>query len=149
MTGMLDWIFQKGSTPVLENSMDFAESRHRLILSNVANADTPGFRRVDLDSARFRELLDDALTARRELHPARFEMREDLRVPMDERGSYLPGRWLPDGPHEGPLRHDENNVSLEREMALLAQNSGFYSRSAALLRKNYQLIRAAITERAG
>ncbi len=147
MTAVLGWTFNKGSSPVLEQSMRFAEARHRLILSNIANADTPNYRRLDLDEKRFQGLLTDALRERREVHPARFEMREDIRVPMDDRGQFLPGRWLSFADDEGPLRHDNNNVSQEREMALMAQNTGLYNRSARLLQKQYSQIRAAISGR--
>ena len=148
MTALLGWMFEKGSTPILERTMDFTEARHRLILSNVANADTPHYRRLDLDKKGFTRVLDDAIRSRREYHPGRFEMQHDLRVPTDDRGSYLPGRWFKTGAHEGPLRHDNNNVSLEREMAILAQNAGAYRRAAGLLRKQLSQIRAAIAERA-
>lgn len=148
MTQMLGWMFEKGATPVLEQSMKFAESRHRAILSNIANADTPGYRRIDLDPRRFRDQLDRAITERDQAHPARFVLRDDLRLPKDRNGAYRPSSWLPHDQQEGPLRHDENNVSLEREMAQLAQNTGGFSRAATLLRKHYQQIRAAITERA-
>lgn len=149
MTALLGWMFEKGSAPILEQSMNFTEARHRLILSNVANADTPHYRRLDLDTEGFGRALDDAIRSRRDHHPGRFEMTPDLRVPTDDRGSYLPGRWIHTAEHEGPLRHDNNNVSLEREMALLAQNAGGYRRAAGLLRKQYSQIRAAIAGRAG
>ncbi|MEM7167199.1 MAG: hypothetical protein AAF581_17185 [Planctomycetota bacterium] len=148
MTALLGWMFEKGSAPILEQSMNFTEARHRLILSNVANADTPHYRRLDLDKKGFNRALESAIERRREHHPGRFSMTLDLRVPTDDRGHYLPGRWLPTADHEGPLRHDNNNVSLEREMAVLAQNAGSYRRAAGLLRKQYGQIRAAIAERA-
>ena len=97
----------------------------------------------------FNRVLGDAIRSRRENHPGRFEMASDLRVPTDDRGHLLPGRWIPTSKHEGPLRHDNNNVSLEREMAILAQNAGSFRRAAGLLRKQLGQIRAAIAERAG
>ena len=47
----------------------------------------------------------------------------------------------------GPLRHDGNDVSVEREMALVARNAGEYSAYSALLRKGLRQMRAAITGR--
>ena len=47
----------------------------------------------------------------------------------------------------GPLRHDGNDVSVEREMSELAKNAGQYSAYSALLRKGYRQLRAAITGR--
>lgn len=146
MTEILGWLFQKGATPVLERSMKFSEARHRLILSNVANADTPGYRRLDLDKPRFNRMLEDAIEEREQHHPGQFRVRQDFRVPMDDRGQFMTRYSIATG-GEGPLRHDENNVSMEREMALMAQNAGGFNRAAALLRKSYQQIRSAIAER--
>jgi hypothetical protein len=45
------------------------------------------------------------------------------------------------------VRHDENDISPEREMAALAMNAGKFSRDAALLRKMFGQLRAAIAEK--
>ena len=76
-------------------------------------------------------------------------MPDEGRTPVNSRGGVLPGRRMPYMEYEGPLRHDGNNVSMEREMALLAQNAGKYSTHSTLLRKAFRQIRAAITERPG
>ena len=148
MSEYVGTLFQLGSTPILEQAMQFNEARHRLVLSNIANADTPGYRRQDLDQVRFSEMLGDAIRARDEEHPGSFFMREDVRVPISDPYSFVPGKWFRDARNDGPLRHDENNVSVEREMALLAQNAGAYQTYSQLLKKNYDQMRSAITERA-
>ncbi len=148
MSEYVGTLFQLGSTPILEQAMQFNEARHRLILSNVANSDTPDYRRQDLDQVRFNEMLGDAVRARDEEHPGSFYLRADARVPVSDPYSFMPGKWFRDHRNDGPLRHDGNDVSVEREMALLAQNAGAYQTYAQLLAKNYGQLRAAITERA-
>ncbi len=147
MSGYVGTLFQMGAVPVLEHAMAFTEARHRLVLSNIANADTPHYRRQDLDVKGFHRNLARAIGRRDRSHPGAFIMRDDGRTPVSSRQATLAGRRVLSIDHEGPLRHDDNNVSLEREMALLAQNAGTYTTYSNLLRKAYRQLRAAITER--
>ena len=147
MTSFTGTMFDMGATPALEQAMRFAETRHRLILSNIANADTVGYRRQDLDSTRFQQVLGRALDERDRHHPGTFIMREEVLAARYHRGGFRPWTNLPYPGTDGPLRHDENNVSLEREMAHLAMNAGRYTTYAGLLDKIFTQIRSAISER--
>ncbi len=147
MTGFAGTMFESGATPALEQAMQFHELRHRLVLSNVANSDTPGYRRIDLDEARFQRALGDAIAARDRGADGAFATARGAIVPAAGRGGFRPGSTIPLPGNEGPLRHDENDVSLEREMALLARNAGRYTAYSALLAKTFQQIGAAIAGR--
>ena len=46
----------------------------------------------------------------------------------------------------GALRHDGNNVDIEREMATLVRNAGRGRRAATLLKKLLGQIRAVVSE---
>ena len=50
---LIDGLFSGGGLPLLEKSLRFTEARHRRLLDNIANADTPGYRRRDLSAERF------------------------------------------------------------------------------------------------
>ncbi len=147
MTEFVGSLFNLGVAPVLEHAMSFNETRHRLILSNIANGDTPEYRRQDLDHERFKEVLTAAIRERDEGHPDSFFLRDDARLPMSEGHRFLPGRWFRFPSNDGPLRHDGSNVSIEREMALLARNAGSYRTYAELLAKHFRQMGAAIAER--
>lgn len=151
MNGSVGSLFDSGAMPVIEEAMRFAEARHQLILSNVANADTPGYRRVDLDENEFRKTLGRAIRARDTRHPGTFEMGKTVRA-MESPAAGFPRFPSFDSAaaasHAGPLRHDENDVSPEREMSLLARNAEEYAGYAALLHKSYGMLLTAITERA-
>lgn len=149
MTNVVAGMFEMGAAPALEHAMRFAEMRHRLILSNVANADTPGYLRQDGDLARFQRVLADALEARDRGARGGFARRPELSAPEIHRRGFAPGSTPPFPGVDGPLRHDENDVSIEREMALLAHNAGRYTSYSALLGKAYRQISAAIAERPG
>ncbi len=127
--------------------MSFTEARHRLVLSNVANADTPHYRRQDLDDVRFKRTLERAIRQRDDFRRGAFVVNDDLTVPVSTRGGSLRGRRVTSLPYEGPLKYDENSVSVEREMALLAMNAGRFRSAANLLRKEWSTLKAAISER--
>lgn len=141
---MLGQIFDRGVLAGLERSVNYTVARHQSLLSNVANADTPGYRRTDIDATEFRRMLDRSYTADAR-HEARAFDRVDLNSPRLVSGPRGPFRFSAKG--RGPLRHDGNDVSVEREMALLAENAGKYSAYTALLRKGFRQVRAAITGR--
>lgn len=142
-------IFQRGPAPIIEETLSFTETRHRLILSNIANADTPNYRRQDLDEGVFKRDLDRAIRDRREEHPARFELDRRSHAPVSTWGGTFRGPRVTEMPFEGPTRHDENNISMEREMAALAMNAGKFRAMTSLLRKEWGQIKAAISERPG
>ena len=134
-------LFEADSIPILERMLSFSEARHRVLAENVANAETPSWRRKDLRVDEFRAQLERAVQER-EKRPGRFSMREvDLSGGM-ERGPFLFRRS-----HAGMLRHDENNVDMDREMALLGRNGLFHNTVAALLKQKYGSLRTALSGR--
>ena len=144
MSGMLGQIFDRGVLAGLERSVNFTVARHQSLLSNVANADTPGYRRTDMDGTEFRRLLDRSYAADSRHESSAFD-RANIGAPRLVSGPRGPFRFSAKG--RGPLRHDGNDVSVEREMAQLAENAGQYSAYTALLRKGLRQVRAAITGR--
>jgi len=99
----------------LERYMDLLSARQKLVATNIANADTPGYRTQDIDF-------------------------------QAEFGSAIAGAPHP-GEIEGlPVKNDGNNVSLDRESRLLAENALRFSVASNLLRGQIQLVRSAIKE---
>ena len=107
-----------------------AAARHAAIADNVANVDTPGFVRSDVD---FEEALALALQeARRAPHRA-----ADLIAAL----SLRPRRDL-----ASPARADGNNVNIDREMAALARNVLRYNAAGEILAARIRALRTAIHE---
>ncbi len=143
MSQIFAGMFEGGTLAGLERSIDFTSERHRSLLSNVANADTPGYRRRDIDAVEFHRELSRAYERGARRVDGAFGG-------LDKGNQRLAAGARPFGfasLGRGPLRHDGNDVSVEREMALLAQNAGEYSAYSALLRKGFRQLRAAITGR--
>jgi flagellar basal-body rod protein FlgB len=103
----------------IERYMDVLSTRQRQVAANIANADTPGYRTRDLD---FQSELQRQMT-----------------------GSAKPLPVL----HEVaglPVRNDGNNVSLDREARLLAENALRFNVASNLLRSQIRMVKSAIDE---
>jgi flagellar basal-body rod protein FlgB len=98
----------------LEHYMTLLSTRQKVVASNIANADTPGYKTQDID---FQSEFQSALTG---LSPAKVEV-AGLRV-----------------------KNDGNNVNLDRESRLLAENAMRFNIATNLLRSQLKLVRVAI-----
>ena len=99
----------------LEHYMDLVAARQKLVASNIANVDTPGYKTKDIDFHReFMRLAKG--------RPAAVEVQD------------LQGK------------NDGNNVDVDREARLLAENALRFSVASNLLRTQIQAVRIAIQE---
>jgi flagellar basal-body rod protein FlgB len=100
----------------LEYYMDLLSDRQKLVGSNIANVDTPGYRTQDID-----------------FH---FEF-------MSQVEGLQPNVIQPEGLK---VKADGNNVSLDRETRLLAENAIRFNAASNLLRSQLRMVRSAIQE---
>jgi len=96
----------------LESYLTFVSERQRLVASNIANADTPGYKTKDLD-------FDAAL--QNSLAPAE---------PQEVSGLIT--------------KNDGNNVDIDREARLLAENTLRFNIASNLLHSKIKVMRMAI-----
>jgi flagellar basal-body rod protein FlgB len=99
--------------------LDLAARRQELIVSNMANVDTPGYRTRDLD----------------------FE--SELQRAASGQASSSPGIVQVEGLLQRP---DGNNVSVDREALLLAQTQLEFRMGAQLLKHKFQMLENVIKE---
>ena len=101
-------------TDSLEQYMNVVSLRQKLVASNIANADTPGYKTQDLDfQASFQAALDGGTPRPQEV--------EGLNV-----------------------KNDGNNVDLDREARLLAENALRFNVAANIMHGDLQQIKEAI-----
>jgi flagellar basal-body rod protein FlgB len=110
-----------GITNQLEHYMDLVSARQKLVASNIANIDTPGYKTKDID---FQFEFMHAAT-----------------------GNAASGQ----GPHvlDAPglvTKSDGNNVSLDRETRLLAENALRFSVASSLMKSELKSVESAIKE---
>jgi flagellar basal-body rod protein FlgB len=128
---LLERLFNSGPTGVLEAQMRFTEARHKLLVENNANANTPGYRTKELDVEGFNAMLRDRLD-QRDAGGA---------LTLDDLGSRLIA------PSSYVIYHDGNNRSPEANLAEAEKNALRHNLYAELLRKSYSQIDMALKER--
>lgn len=143
---MIGGVTNGDSIPILERMVQFAGQRHRLIVNNIANFSTPGYRAVDVSVEAFQAQLGDAIDARRARHGAtggELNLRDSRTVRFTSAGIEL----NPEPIGRNILFHDRNDRDLERTMQDLAENFMSFRLAAELLRSRMALINTAIRER--
>lgn len=104
----------------IERYMDLLTARQRLVASNIANADTPGYKTKDFDFAtELNSVMGGTGT---------------LVAPSVQEISGL------------AVKNDGNNVSLDREARMLAENAMRFSLASQIMRGELRTMRMAIQE---
>jgi len=126
---MIDTPLMRG----LERVLDLSAFRHQVIATNLANVDTPGYRTRDLRP--FAGEIEQAMAGE-----------EPSSIGSSAGASFATQSFTPVA-HEirGLLeRPDGNNVSVERESLLLAQNQLRFTVAVAFLKEQFHQISSAI-----
>ncbi|RMH36108.1 MAG: flagellar basal body rod protein FlgB [Nitrospirae bacterium] len=124
-------------TRLFEVALDIRSAAHELIAANIANEETPGYKARHIP---FRETLDAVLSGHHPLEPHNTHPRH---IPVaDEQGRlfHFATREIAGS---GP---DGNTVSLEKEMAMMAENAVLYLAVNQFLAGRFDGWRAAIDE---
>lgn len=102
-------------TANLEKYMDLLTARQNLAASNIANADTPGYQTKDIDFQH-----------------------EFMSMVNGEQPQTINAAGLTDKP-------DGNNVSIDREARMLAENAMRFNVASNLMRSTINSVKSAIT----
>jgi len=128
---LIEGLMNRGNGALLEQVVNFASQRHKLILDNIANVDTPGYRQKDLSVERFGSMLRQRVDQRRRTGSANF----------DDMSSKV------ENPVRGILFHDRNNRSMEQLATDMARNAMMHNLAIELLRKQFQQMDMALREK--
>ena len=126
---MIDPIFQSDNYQLARKLLDAAALRQEAIAANVANAETPGYRRLDV-AADFAEQLK-----------ARVRTGE-----LNRDGDTLRPTLVQD-PHARTVRPDGNSVEIEKELLAMNKNAVEYEFLTEIVSKNIKQLKMAITGR--
>lgn len=136
--GLINDILNTGRMGALTSkALDFHAQRMLMINSNIANAETPGYKAVDM--APFEARLQEAM------RPAAPMLRTDSRHmqgAMDSMETVMPEAVVSDEPG----RIDGNNVNLDREMINMNQTSTMYQAVITARGKRSQIINETIDQ---
>jgi flagellar basal-body rod protein FlgB len=129
----IERLINQGNAPLAEQVMRFTSARHQLLLENIANVSTPGYRNKDLNVAQFQHLLRDRVQERRGAPPGS--------VGFDGIDSEV---FEPTG---GLMFHDENNRSMEQLVTDGAKNALMHNLVVEILRRQFSSLQNALKER--
>lgn len=118
---------------VLDATADAAWSRNEVLANNIANADTPGYKRQDID---FESQLQRALG------DSRFTSM-DTKVGNLKNGELKPRTYTDSGNYS--YRIDENNVDIDTENVELVSNQLKYQGVITSLNTEFQNLRTAMS----
>lgn len=108
----------------LEHYMNLLSTRQKLVASNIANADTPGYKTKDIDfQFEFMSLAKNSIMT-------------------DAKPNVVEAQGL-------ETKNDGNNVNMDRESRLLAENALRFSLASILAKGQIRTIRNAIQEGRG
>ncbi|AYO30461.1 MAG: flagellar basal-body rod protein FlgB [Thermoanaerobacteraceae bacterium] len=132
MMGLFD------SISLMEKLLDAKWLRNRILSNNIANADTPGYKRSDVS---FEEVLKKnmeqenvlPLTTTHKNHISNIKMVSDIQPRIFVQ-------------NDTTLRNDRNNVDIDKEMVELTKNTLSYNMTADQLQRVFQLLNMAISE---
>jgi flagellar basal-body rod protein FlgB len=110
---------------LLSRLLDVASLRHRVVANNVANVNTPGYRRLELN----------------------FEDAFQRAIAKNEAGKLNPRHLKVAEGSADSERADGNTVDIGREMGRLDQNTLIYRTFAQILAVRLAALRSAITGR--
>lgn len=123
-------LLQSGSSAALEDSMRFRVARSAVLAGNLANVDTPGYRRREM---RFADSMNQAVASLRRTDGSHMGTtpQEGVRHPIE----LGPKGTRPDG----------NGVNMDEEVIAFHRNSGAFSSQANILARMESLTKTAIT----
>ena len=135
-------IFDSAVFKVLKKSLDTCQVRQRVIAQNIANVDTPKYKKAFVT---FEDELKRALTEVSGLKGFRTHTRH-IPIPTDFVAlDEVKGRVFLERDHNN--RVDRNNVDIEEEMANLSRNTILFNSYTQLIATKYKMFADVIGER--
>ena len=122
---MIDAIFSGQNYQLARQMMDATVLRHQALAANIANAETPGYKRVDVSpsfATQLKAALERGGTA--ESSQVQAQLAEDATAKA--------------------VRPDGNNVEIEKELLALGKNSTEFNFLSQVVSNNIRSLRMAI-----
>ena len=123
---MIEQLFSSTNYQATKQLLDVAVLRHEALAANVANVETPGYKRVDLPKD-FAQEFANRLRARDVGSMERLKLEEDT--------------------VSASSRKDGNNVDIDKEMLALSKNAAEFDALTEFVSGSIKQLRLAITGR--
>ncbi len=128
-----------GKSSILEKSLHASWARNDVISQNLANVDTPKYKRKDI---AFEEFLNNSM-GRTSLEG---NVSDQRHIEINTRDVSKVEATLVEDNSDSSMRIDGNNVDIDSEMANLAKNQIKYNALIQMVNSNYSKIKNVIKE---
>ncbi len=122
----------------LETALDGAAKRQQIIANNIANVNTPHYKRQDVD---FTETLRRKLDKKEEL---KLETTTENHISGEQDSGHTDFRI--ETVSTNNYRNDKNNVDIDVEMAELAKNNIYYNTITQQLSNKFEMLKNVISK---
>ncbi len=133
---MIEQLFSGGTYQAVKHMLDLSAQRHEVLAGNVANVETPGYKRLDLDKTNVASFQSQMAAAARtgDFAPLSTPMTSTARVTAD--------------PAARSARQDGNNVEVDQELLAMSQNTTEYGVMTEFASNSLKCLKMAITGQA-
>lgn len=120
-------ITSEKSTEILNKMINFSALKQKVIANNIANVNTPGYQRLEVN---FDRKLEEAIKTNESIN--------DIKVQVDV---------TKDKSSNTIRRKDGNSVDIDREVSELMQNSLSYNVYLEIMAKKFKIMKQAMRSR--
>jgi flagellar basal-body rod protein FlgB len=138
---MLENLINAKPIDVMERGMQAANLRQAVISNNIANVNTPNFKKSNVE---FENLLAKELGMGEDIHKLKLVRTNDRHLPID---SDKRASAAIECDASTTMRVDNNNVDIDKEMAGLAKNQIYFNALARGMNGTLSRVKNAITSR--
>ena len=125
---------------IMKAKLNYMSARQAVLAQNVANADTPGYRARDIAEPDFKRMLSGKST---DGGAARLKMATTSGSHITQGAGGISAKVM-DRPKTDELNPNDNNVSVEEEMAKIGQNQMEYQKVLNMYGKTVSMFKIAI-----
>ncbi len=142
---MIDRLLDDPTARFLEETLNFTEQRHALLVEDIANADTPGYVARDVSPQDFDTAMQKAVAQRQAALNGAFDLESTGGVQFAKDTGQLSLKPRPIA--GGTAFYDKGVRSMEYLMGQLADNAQAHNMAATFLKGRYDLLARAISMR--
>ena len=127
----------KGTFNILERAMDLRSTKHTVVMSNIANMDTPNYKAFDV-------VIEEEMEKAKKGSDATLVKRTHQNHLSGRQGASGEVQPTLEDTDQMTLRKDGNTVDMDREMAKLSENNLMYDALAQIISKKFQGLKDVI-----
>lgn len=126
-----------GNIDLMGKLLDVKLKRYELISNNLANVDTPGYKRADIS---FEEVLKNNVNKQR----MPLALTDDKHIQARRQLTDIEPEVYREQDHS--IRNDKNNVDIDKEMVEMVKNTFSYNIISDQVQRNFKILQTAISE---